>query len=410
MASQSDLSKSGRPDNVPADRVVDFDLYNPPGVEAGFHEAWQRLHAPGVPNLVWTPHNGGHWMATRGEMLAEVFSDYERFSCRVMLVPKSVGEQHQMLPVVLDPPENRPFRLLLNKSLSPKTVTGMEGRIRTLATNLIDGFIGSGRCDFITDYAEALPVGIFMSLVDLPQADVGLIKQWTNQIVHPDGTMTYEEAKRHIYEYLGPVINARLGGDGTDMLSVIINGTIRGRALTREEMLSLSMQMLLGGLDTVVNFLGFAMLFLARNPEHREQLIRDPSLIGAAVDELLRRFPVVSLAREVRNDIVYDGVQLKGGDMIAIPSPLSGTDERLNPRPLEVDFHRTSSEHVTFGKGAHFCPGAHLARTEIRITLEEWLTRIPAFSVAPEAVISFRGGLVGVVNALPLVWDNRQAH
>ena len=101
MASQSDLSKSGRPDNVPADRVVDFDLYNPPGVEAGFHEAWQRLHAPGVPNLVWTPHNGGHWMATRGEMLAEVFSDYERFSCRVMLVPKSVGEQHQMLPVVL---------------------------------------------------------------------------------------------------------------------------------------------------------------------------------------------------------------------------------------------------------------------------------------------------------------------
>ena len=90
MALQPDLSTVGRPDNVPADRVVDFDLYNPPGVEAGFHEAWERLHAPGIPDLVWTPHNGGHWMATRGEMLAEVFSDYERFSCRVMLVPKSV--------------------------------------------------------------------------------------------------------------------------------------------------------------------------------------------------------------------------------------------------------------------------------------------------------------------------------
>ena len=400
----TDLLKLSRPDNVPADRVVDFDLYNPPGVEGGFHEAWQRLHAPGVPDLVWTPHNGGHWMATRGEMLAEVFSDYERFSCRVMLVPKFVGEQHQMLPVVLDPPQNRPYRLLLNKSLTPKTVAAMEGRIRTLAANLIDGFIGTGRCDFITDYAEALPVGIFMSLVDLPQADVGRIKLWTDQIVHPDGSMPYEEAKRHIYEYLRPVIDARLGGDGTDMLSVIINGTVKGRALTQEEMLSLSMQMLLGGLDTVVNFLGFAMLFLARNPEHREQLVRDPLLIAAAVDELLRRFPVVSLAREVRNDIIYDGVRLKSGDMIAIPSPLSGTDERLNPRPLEVDFHRTSSKHVTFGKGPHVCPGAHLARTEIRITLEEWLVRIPDFSIAPEAVISFRGGLVGVVNALPLVW------
>ncbi len=120
---------SERPTNVPAARVVDFDLYNPPDVAAGFHDAWQKLHAAGVPDLVWTPHNGGHWLATRGAMIAEIFADYERFSCRVMLVPKSVGEQHQMLPVVLDPPAHRPYRLWLNTSLAPAAEIRFRGGV-----------------------------------------------------------------------------------------------------------------------------------------------------------------------------------------------------------------------------------------------------------------------------------------
>lgn len=254
-----------RPAHVPADRVIDFDLYQPPGVEQGFHAAWQRLHAPGIPDLVWTPHNGGHWMATRGDKIAEVFGDYARFSCRVMLVPKAVGEQHQMLPVVLDPPAHRPYRLLLNSSLAPKIVRGLEGRIRELAGALIDAVRGDGACNFTTAYAEILPVQIFMSMVDLPQTDVPKIKGWTAHIVHPDGRMSHQEAQQHIYDYLDPYIDARLGSDGQDMLSRIINGKVNDRALTKPEMLSLCMQMLLGGLDTVVNFMGFALLFLAQN-------------------------------------------------------------------------------------------------------------------------------------------------
>lgn len=399
-------SKVEKPDHVPADRVVDFDLYAPPGVEGGFHESWATLHAPGVPDLVWSPYNGGHWIATRADKIAEVFSDYERFSCRVFIVPKSVGELHQVLPVILDPPEHRPFRLLVNKSLAPKTVSAMEARIQAFARDLIDRFHAKGRCDFVREYAEALPVSIFMSLVKLPTEDTEQLKTWTDQFVHPqEGGLSYQQVQQKIYDYLEPFIDLRLGGDGDDMLSQIINGQVSGRALTKPEMLSLSMEMLLGGLDTVVNFLGFAMLFIAQHPESRRQLLADPGLIPAAVEELLRRFPVVSLAREVRNDIVYDGVALKRGDMVAIPTPLAGIDERWNPRPFHVDFQRTSARHVTFGKGPHVCPGAHLARTEVRITLEEWLARIPDFAVAPEAHIRFRGGLVGVIDALPLVWS-----
>ena len=114
---------------------------------------------------------------------------------------------------------------------------------------------------------------------------------------------------------------------------------------------------------------------------------------------------MVSLAREVRADIEYDGVLLRQGEMVAIPTPLAGTDGRQNARPLEVDFGRSASQHVTFGNGPHVCPGALLARTEMRITLEQWLARIPDFEVAPAAELRFRGGLVGVVDALPLVWN-----
>ena len=392
------------PAHVPGDRVYDFDLYQPPGVEEGFHEAWQQLHAPGIPDLIWTPRNGGHWLATRAQAIAEVFADYERFSARVYLVPKDVGEQHQMLPVILDPPAHRPYRVLLNSSLAPQVVKGMEGRIRELARQLIAGFHAQGGCDFTRDYAGMLPVAIFMSMVALPAADVPKIKHWTDQIVHPDGSMSYAEAKQHIYDYLDPYLDARHGGSGDDMLSRIINGRVNERALERAEMQSLCMQMLLGGLDTVVNFMGFAFLFLARNAEHRRALGAEPTLIPAAVEELLRRFPVVSLAREVKRDLEYDGVQLRKGEMVAVPTPLAGTDGRVNERPLEVDFRRGAAQHVTFGNGPHICPGALLARTEMRITLEEWLARIPQFEVAPTAEIRFRGGLVGVVDALPLVW------
>jgi cytochrome P450 len=127
-------------------------------------------------------------------------------------------------------------------------------------------------------------------------------------------------------------------------------------------------------------------------------------LENAAANELLRRFSLVNMAREVREDIEWDGVLLKKGDMIVAPSPLFGLDERLNADPLKVDFQRKSPQHETFGMGDHICPGAHLGSLEIRIALEEWLKRIPDFSVKPDPDICFQGGIIGSLAAVPLVW------
>jgi cytochrome P450 len=112
----------------------------------------------------------------------------------------------------------------------------------------------------------------------------------------------------------------------------------------------------------------------------------------------------VTIARDVRDDLEFAGFALKRGDMVVTATPLVGPDPRLNPRPLEVDFHRSAPQHSSFVHGRHLCPGAHLARLELRVTIEEWLARIPDFEVPAEAQVRFRGGIVGVVEALPLVW------
>jgi cytochrome P450 len=393
------------PAHVLAAHVVDWDMYAPPGVEAGFHDAWGRLLADDMPAMLWTPRNEGHWIAARGDLIAQVFADAERFSSRVIMVPKSDGEHHNMIPTTIDPPAHRPWRMLLNDGLSPRAVRAVERQVRAIAARLVDAVRPDGGCDFITAYAERLPIEIFLTIVGLPLADAPRLKRLADQITRPDGSMSFPQAVQGFYDYLAPTLAARRGGDGTDMLTTMVNGTVDGRPLSDREALQLSAQVLIAGLDTVVNFVGFAMLHLARDRALAQRLAATPADIPAAVDELFRRYGIVTIGREVRADIDFGGVALKAGEMVMCPSALHGMDERANANALAVDIDRTAAHHSTFGQGHHKCPGAQLARTELRVTLEEWLVRIPRFALAPGADIRCAGGIVGCVTLLPLVWS-----
>ncbi len=395
------------PCNVPVGHIVDWDMYHPPGVETGFHAAWKALHAPGIPDMVWTPRNGGHWIATRAELIAEVLTDAERFSSRVIIVPKVDGEHHRMMPTTIDPPEHRPWRALLNGSLSPRAVRAIERDIRAIAIELIEKVRSRGGSDFIADFAHVFPIRIFLRIVDLPDADAPRLKWLADQATRPDGSISFADTVAAFHDYLGTIVDARMGSDGEDMFSKLVNGEVEGRSLTRHEALQLCSQVLIAGLDTVVNFLGFAMLHLATHPEQRAVLARDPAMIPGAVEELFRRYPIVTIGREVRRGMDFGGVRLRAGEMVIAPTVLHGMDERANSCPMEVDFGRRRAEHASFGRGHHMCPGAPLARTEMRIALEEWLARIPDFSLKPDAEIRFSGGIVGCVEALPLVWEGR---
>lgn len=186
-----------RPGHVSDGQIIDFDFFEPPAVEEDFHAAWRTLQAPGIPDVVWTPRNGGHWIATRGELVEEVFSDFMKFSNRVVTIPKDRGENYRMLPTTLDPPEHRPVRSLLNHCLSPAAVNRQTEMIRSTCVELIEEIRPRGGCELLADFAAHFPIRVFMQMVDLPREDAPMMKHWTDQIVHPDGSMSVEETMRN---------------------------------------------------------------------------------------------------------------------------------------------------------------------------------------------------------------------
>lgn len=395
-----------RPGNVPAERVFDFDIYRdvPEGVD--LHENWRAIMRTAPFPFMWTPHNGGHWVALRADLSDTIMSDSERFSNHTVLVPKqTAGEAYRLIPLSLDPPEHRPFRNLLNENLGPKPLRPMEQVVVDLTVSLIEGFRAKGRCNFTHEFAEQLPVQIFMRIVGLPVEDLPTLKHLADQYTRPDGSIPLDEVTQRFRDYLRPIIGERRENPGEDMISRMINGEVGGRPLSDMEAENICIQVLVGGLDTVVNMLGFTFSHLARDHDLRRTIAADPSRIDDALLEFFRRFPVVSSAREVMRELEFEGVTLKPGDMVMAPTIVVAMDDAMNDDPLEFRLGRKARQHSTFGKGSHTCPGAHLARMEMKIVLREWFARIPEFRLAGDAPLLFANGIVGSVKPFVLEWD-----
>ncbi len=393
------------PAHVPATLVFDFDIYNPPGSKEDYQLSLKRLHDSGCPEIFWTPRNGGHWVATRGEDIYAIFADYAHFSNRMLTVPKSRLGPIPLFPIFADPPQHTMYRALINPTFSPKGVAALEGKARELAIRLVEELEPKGQCEFVTDFAQHLPIEIFMSIVDVPATDRKQLLQWADGMVRPEQHEDVHKTIGQIFAYSAARIAERRAHPGDDLISKLTRAEVEGRPLTENEIVGMVSLILIGGMDTVVSAMSFAAHFLARSPRHRQQLIEKPELIPKAVDELLRRFPIVNQGRYVLQDFVYKGIQLKEGDMIVLPTTLHGLDERKFPNPLEVDFNRPTPIHSTFGNGPHRCPGSNLGRTEIKVFLQEWLARIPDFEVQPGAKVGMSSGVNGTIYELPLRWQ-----
>lgn len=404
-------SRADKPPHIPEDRVFEIDMYALEGIEQGYHEAWMKVQEQGVPELVWTPFTGGHWIATTGETVKEVYSDPSRFSSEVIFLPKEAGEKYQMVPTRMDPPEHTPYRKALDKGLSLAQIRKVEDTVRAAASELIDSFKDRGSCDFASDYANVFPVKVFMALADLPMEDAPKLSRYATMMTRPEGNTpeematALEEGNTGFFEYVAPIIAARRGGAGQDLITIMVNAEVNGAPIDDEKALGLISLLLLGGLDTVVNLLSFMMIHLARHPEVVEDLKSDELKLRRGAEEMFRRFPVVSEARMVAKDQEYRGVQLKRGEMILLPTVFHGLDESENPDPWRLDLARKTISHSTFGGGPHRCAGLHLARMEIIVTLEEWLKRIPEFWLKEGAAPTYHSGIVAAVENVPLEWN-----
>jgi len=395
-----------RPSHVPDDRTVDFDIYNPCTIESDLHQAWKRMRESTPHAIVWTPHNEGHWIALSPELISAVLSDSTRFSNRIVLVPKSTaGEAYsEFIPLSLDPPRHAPFRRVLDEKLRGPAITAIEDGIRELTISLIEAFVGNGRCNFVHEFAEQLPLRVFMQLVDLPLESLPELKHLADQFTRPDGSVTPAEATAQFQQYLAPILAERKGSGRHDLLTHIADARIGDRDITEAEAINLAGQAMVGGLDTVVNFMSFAMLTLAGMPELQAEIAEKPARIPKLVNELLRRLPIISSGREVIGNVLVDGTHLARGDIVIAPTELYALDESMNECPFKMDLDRPTKKHVTFGAGPHICPGQFLAKQEIRILLEEWFARIPTFRLVPGQEIPHLGGITSGVAPFSLEW------
>lgn len=324
-----------------------------------------------------------------------------------------IGQEQKLIPLQVDPPEHVKYRRLLDPLFSPKNMAALEGPARALVNELIDGFIDRGKCDFHEEFATPLPSGMFLALMGLPKSDLAQFLQWRDDTIRPDvdpsdfeGAAAIRDRAGHaITQYFEAAVEERRSAPDDTLLSKVAHGNVEGRPLTREETLGICHLLLLGGLDTVTATLDCAIGNLARNPDQRDWLAADPARTAGTVEELLRfESPVTMIVRVLEQDCELSGQQLKAGDHAMLLIGAGNGDDSEFEKAEVCDFAREANRHIAFGGGPHRCLGSHLARLELRASLEEWHQRIPDYRIADDVELQYSPGIRQAAT-LPLVWS-----
>lgn len=393
------------PAHVPRELVRSIGLTFGPEFLAAPHEYMARLHETMPPIYYDANDYGNAWHLLKYEHAMFMLRHPEYFSNEgATPFPRDPEDYFYFIPIEIDPPHHRKYRAILEPVFSPKGVLALEGKIRDMANDLIDQIIDKGECEYTTDFGRPLPVSVFLDLMGLPQEKRDTFVKWAVDLLHSNDRTVMAEAMRVISAYLKEVIAEKTKNPDEHVISRIVHATVDGRPLSPPEIFGFVVFLFIGVLDTVFATLNNIWLWLARNPERRQEMINDPANINAQVEELLRAWSVTFSGRVLAQDYEMGGVKMKKGDRVTAILPACNFDPEIFPNPTVVDFHRPRKPILAFTVGVHSCMGAHLARLEIKVALQEWLRRIPDFSLKPGTRIEYRpGGVVGP-EYVPLVW------
>ncbi len=393
------------PAHVPKELVRSAGLTFGPEFLAAPHAFMAKLHET-MPPIYYDANNMMNaWQLLKHEDAFFMLRHPEIFSNEgATPFPRDPNDYFYFIPIEIDPPHHRKYRAILEQQFSPQGVLKLENNIRALANDLIDQVIDKGECEFTEDFGRPLPVSVFLDLMGLPQEKRDTFVKWAVDLLHSNDRAIMAESMKLITAYLKEVIAEKTESPDDKVISRIVHAVVDGRPMTPPEIFGFVVFLFIGGLDTVFATLNNMWLWLANNPERRKEMINDPGNINAQVEELLRVWSVTFSGRVLIQDYELRGVKMKKGERVTAVLPACNFDPEVFPNPTAVDFHRPRKPILAFAGGVHACMGAHLARLEIKVGLQEWLRRIPEFSLKPGAAIEYRpGGVVGPEH-VPLVW------
>jgi len=354
----------------------------------------------------------GSWAVSRYDDIRTISRDPDRFvSGRGVLINDPMrsdgGTLNTFSILHLDPPVHTLYRKIVNRQFTPRAVSRLESTIRHTVASVLDDTVPERPIDGVDDLAAVVPIAVIAELFGVGDADRVVFRRWSDAIIAaPDASGPGPEELGRMAEFLLARVDSASSGDDT-LLGVLNAAELDGRPLSRVEIMGFCMTLLVAGNETTRTLISGGIEALHQHPAQRQLLAEDPSLLPAAVEELLRWVtPIQAFGRTAVVDVELSGVRVPAGDFVVMLYASGNRDESVfGPTVAELDVCRpVSPTHLAFGFGEHLCLGAALARLETRVFFEELLRRHPRYALAGD-VDYVRSTLVRGAVRMPMVLD-----
>jgi cytochrome P450 len=359
--------------------------------------------------IAHTERFGGVWLPTRYDDVAAIAYDTERFSSRSIVISNfrpsvDLAPVGGSPPISSDPPFHRDARKLLLPAFTKTAIGRYEESTRAFCHSLIDALDGQDVADAAQDYAKYIPMRVIADMLGFPPHDAPKFAQFVDAVLGTVDLPPEErgERLRPVFDYLYQQVREHVDDPRDDLTTHLVNAELYGRKLEPTHVVGTIVLLLVAGIDTTWSAIGASLWHLATHPADRERLVAAPGLLPTAIEEFLRAYAPVTMARLVKEDMSWRGVDMKADDWILLSFPAANRDPAQFDQAAQVVIDREVNRHAAFGLGIHRCIGSHLARMELRVALEVWLSRFPAFTLADPAAVTWSTGQIRGPRTLPL--------
>ncbi|MBI4884167.1 MAG: cytochrome P450 [Actinobacteria bacterium] len=384
------------------DPHTDFDIFDPQYLIDPF-PVIDEIRESACP-IARTERWGGSWLPTRYVDIVAMAHEHDLFTSRSILVTPPPQMQFEGAyggvaapPISSDPPEHHWHRRLILPFFAPQAVAKYEQSTGDLCNQLIDGFAGVGAADAAADYAQQIPVRVIATMLGVPTEMSDEFTSWVRGVLEvglTDAKVRFASRMKILDYFRAEIDDRKANPRDDDLITTLLNSEVDGEKVPEQYVHGVCNLMLVAGVDTTWSAIGASLWHLAQNPEHCARLVAEPDLWPTAIEELLRVYAPVTMARIVDRDVEFQGCPMHAGDRILMAFPAANRDPRQFDQPEQVILDRQVNRHVAFGAGIHRCAGSNLARLELRVALQTWLERIPQFALADPESVTWAGGQV----------------
>ena len=391
---------------IPAvrDFATDWDFNDPAWVDNPY-PIWEELRGR-CPMAHSERFNEGAWLPLAYDDVVAIANDTATFSNVHHGIRRGgTADRGYFPPINSDPPEHLGIRRTLLPFFAPRRAeqwrehiaADCEARVRVIAER--------GHGDAAAEYSQHIPVGATAAIMGIDPADGDQFRSWIRQMLQVglDDAAAMQRAVTEVREYMARVMAERREAPGDDLISHLVTTEMEGEPLPDHLIERMLVLQLVAGIDTTWSSIGAALWHLAIHDSDRRRLIEEPELLRTAMEELLRAYAPVNVARRVTTDAVVNGVEMRKGDHLMMTFPIACRDPERFDRADEVVIDRTENRHIAFGSGIHRCIGSNLARLEMELAIQTWLRHIPEYSIAPDAEVLWSTGQIRGPRSIPII-------